>query len=169
MTQQKQEMKNMRAEITKSINENINEKFKNIEIKNLLLEEKIENQQRTIESLDRSLRRRNIIFFGFSEEEKTYHDLEENILELINTHMKANCGTNNIEYMRRLGKPIEKVRPVIITFTTMGKKIELLKKKKLLMSTPYYIQKDFPLEVLQKRKELHVKLKETQEQGIKRK
>ncbi|CAF4832451.1 unnamed protein product [Pieris macdunnoughi] len=38
----------------------------------------------------------------------------------------------------------------------MGLKIKILKQKKQFESTPYYVKEDFPLEILNKRKELQI-------------
>lgn len=160
------EMKQQKIEITKSINDNINEKFQNLEIRSAKLESKVEKQSQIIQNFDKILRRRNLVFFGIEEVEKGYHDMERIILGIINKNMTTPCDTNNIEYVKRIGKKEpEKTRPVIVTFTTMGKKIEILKKKKNLDSTSYYIKQDFPPEVLEKRKELQKKVDEERKQG----
>ncbi|KOB71793.1 Endonuclease-reverse transcriptase [Operophtera brumata] len=75
------------------------------------------------------------------------------------------CEYNSIESVRRLGKKGEKVRPIVITLLTMGLKIQIQKNKKNFENTPYYIKEDFPLEVLNKRKELQVQLEKEREQG----
>lgn len=162
------DMKQQKEDITKSINDNINEKFKNLEIRHADLENRIEKQDKVIQHFNRVLRQRNLIFFGVEEVEHSYEDLEKIILGIINENLSVTCNTNNVEFVKRLGKKSpDKIRPVVITFTTMGKKIQVLKKKKSLNSLPYYIKEDFPPEVLAKRKELQKQVDEEREQGRK--
>lgn len=162
MQQQKIEIREMKEEITNAINNSINERFRNLEEKNTLLEDKIKMQE---QSLDYLTRRKNLIFFGVDEKEKYYNELETNILNLINNDMHIPCGKSNIESVRRLGKKESKIRPVVVTFTTLGKKIEILKNKKSLAEKSFYVKEDFPKEILNKRRELQTQLKKERENG----
>ncbi|CAH0727985.1 unnamed protein product, partial [Brenthis ino] len=82
--------------------------------------------------------------------------------------MKVDCQKGDIEYVSRMGKKSDKTRPIIVTLTTMGKKIELLKNKKMLQNSgTYYIKEDFPPEVLEERKKLNIQLQREREQGKK--
>lgn len=67
--------------------------------------------------------------------------------------------------IRRLGKKSEKIRPVVITLNTIGFKIKIQKNKQCLKDTPYYIKEDFPIDVLNKRKELQTQLQKEKEAG----
>lgn len=163
--QQKVDMRDMKEDIKNTINNNINEKFKILETKNEILEQKMETQTIKINNLERTLRKKNLLLFGVAENEKSYLDLEEKVLDIINNTLNIKSNSNIIEYVRRLGKRGEKVRPIIITFTTMGFKIQTLKNKKKLEQTPYYIKEDFPPEVLSKRKELQIQVNKEREQG----
>lgn len=87
------------------------------------------------------------------------------VIDIINNILNIKCDTNNIECVRRLGKKEGKIRPIVITLTTMGLKIRIQKNKKKLESTPYYIKEDFPLEVLNKRKELQKEVNKERENG----
>ncbi|KAL4721368.1 hypothetical protein ACJJTC_010017 [Scirpophaga incertulas] len=83
--------------------------------------------------------------------------------------MKINCNKENIEEVRRLGKKQEggKIRPIVVSFNTIGIKIKLLKNKRELNETPYYIKEDFPPEVLEERKKLSAQLLEERNKGRK--
>lgn len=162
MQQQKIEIREMKEEITNTINNSINERFRNLEEKNFILEEKIKNQEQNLEYLTK---RKNLLFFGVPEKENYYSELENNILHLIISDMQISCGKSNIEAVRRLGKKDNKIRPVVVTFTTMGKKIEILRKKKELTDKSYYVKEDFPKEVLNKRRELQTQLMKERESG----
>lgn len=163
--QQKVDMLDMKEDIKNTIISNINEKFKTLESKNELLEQKIETQAIKIKILENNLRRKNLLIFGVAEHEKHYWDLMSNVLDIINNKLHIKCDSNSIECVRRLGKQGEKVRPIIITFTTIGLKIKIQQNKKKLQSTPYSIQEDFPPEILNKRKELQVEVNKLREQG----
>lgn len=165
MRQQKEDMRDMKEDIKNTINNNINEKFKYLETKNDFLEAKLETQKKSIDNFERFMRRKNLLIFGVEEREKNYHDLEKMVLDFIKNILNIRCEYNSIESVRRLGKKGEKVRPIVITLLTMGLKIQIQKNKKILENTPYYIKEDFPLEVLNKRKELQVQLEKEREQG----
>lgn len=47
----------------------------------------------------------------------------------------------------------------------MGLKINIWKNKKLLENTPYYLKEDYPLEILNKRKELQEQLQKEKQLG----
>lgn len=161
---QKQEFKEMAKDISNEIIVNINEKLLLMEGKCTFLEQKLEEQQKCLNHLEGIVKRKNLIFFGLKEEEKSYQQLIEIIINLINSKMCINSVNNDIEYVKRLGKYNNNTaRPVLVTFTTVSKKIEILRKKKLLSGTNYYIQQDFPKNILAKRKELQEQL--LQERG----
>lgn len=162
---QKLEMISIKETIIEDINTNINKNFASIENKTNALEKKIEEQQDTIDMMDRQIRRKNLIFFGVEEKEKSYNDLEKSILHILNTTMKITCETNQIESVRRLGKKGENIRPVVVTVTTLGLKIQILRNKKLLDDAEMYIKEDFSKKILQKRKELQEELKLRREKG----
>lgn len=165
LKQQKTDMLEMKEDIKSTINNNINEKFNSLELKNELLEKKVNEQNIKINNLERHIRRKNLVFFGVEEREKSYHELEEIIINFINTHFEISCTNSNIEVVRRLGKKGEKIRPVVITFTTMGYKLIILRNKHKLHKTSYYIKEDYPVEVLSKRKELQVQVLKEKEAG----
>lgn len=163
--QQKQDMLEMKEDIKGTIINSLNEKFNNLELKNELLEEKIVEQSNKINNLERQCRRRNLIFFGVEETEKSYDELEEMVKNIINTYIKVSCDTYNIEAVRRMGKKGEKVRPIAITFNTLGFKLKIQKNKHNLQNTSYYLKEDYPIEVLIKRKELQAQLQKEKDAG----
>lgn len=168
LDEQRNDLKSAKENITKTINDNIDEKFRNLEIQHQHLENKLEKQQEQLNYQDRFNRRKNLIIFGVEEEEgKGYHELENLILSLLNKYSTYKFNSNDLEFVRRLGKRSMKPRPILLTLTTMGKKIQLLKNKKHLENTPYYIQEDFPKDVLEKRKQLKLRMKEEKEKGNK--
>lgn len=166
LKQNKQDMLEMKEDIKNTINNNINEKFTSLELKNELLEKKLDEQSTKIYNLERQCRRKNLVFFGLEEEEKSYHQLEEIIINAINNYLKIPCDRSNIEAVRRLGKRGEKIRPVVVTFSTLGYKIKIQTSKKHgLKNTQYYIKEDYPIDILNKRKELQAQVQKEKEAG----
>lgn len=165
LSKQKQNMKLMEQNIKDSINNNIDEKFNLIEAKTKQLEIKIDQQQKTINYLEKQVRRKNVIFFGIDEKEKGYDNLLSIILDIINNNLEINCQKWEIENVNRIGKYTGKARPVVVTLTTTLKKIEILKKGKKLSNTNIYLKEDFPPSVLQKRKELQEELERERQAG----
>lgn len=165
MAEQKQQFKILEENITKNINTNINEKFQNLEIKNEQLEKKIEEQERRIDTIKREIRKKKLVFFGIQENEKNYWDLEKEVLEIINGKMNVGCTNQDISSIWRKGKKGENTRPIIVSFNSLSKKIEVIKKKKSLQQFNIYLSEDFPFKIIQKRKELREELKQLLEQG----
>lgn len=165
MAQQKQDMLDMKEDIKSTINKNINEKFNILDQKNAILEKKIEDQVAKINGLERHIRRKNLVMFGVEECENSYHELEDMMIDIISTYFKIPCEKSHLEAIRRLGKKGEKIRPVVITFSTVGFKLKVLKNKSGLQETSYYIKEDYPIDVLNKRKELQVQLQKEKASG----
>ncbi|XP_047519804.1 SUN domain-containing protein 2-like [Pieris napi] len=163
--QQKQDMLDMKEDLKNIIINNIHEKFANLELKNEQLEKTIEEQKVKLNNLERHSRRKNLVMFGVEESENTYFELENIIVNIINNFFEFQCDKNNIELVRRLGKKGDNIRPVVITFNSMSYKINILKKKSCLENTQYYIKEDYPIEVLNRRKELQVQLQKEKEKG----
>lgn len=167
LDEQAKELKEMKESIPKNINKNIDEKFAILEKNQEQLKDTVEEQGKKILRLESFTRRKNLIFFGVEETENSYFSLQSKITNLIITDMKVECQNADIEYVTRMGKKSEKVRPIIVTLTTMGKKIEILKNKKLIKNSSFYIKQDYPPEVLEERKNLHIQLQKEKDQGKK--
>lgn len=165
IARQNQRMKDLHTNITNDINGNINEKFKEIELKYNNLTYKIEQQERKIEYLERQNRRKNLVFFGITEDESNYLHLQSKIINIISEVMKTPCLQSDIEYIRRIGKKQGNPRPVTVTFLTMGKKLEVLKNKRSLSNSNYNISEDFPKHILEKRKMLQEEIRQLREDG----
>lgn len=166
MHSQKQEINKVQENLEK-LNENFNKKLEHMELKTKELEEKFEKQQIHLEKLEQRLKKRNIIFFGVEEKEKSYNDLEEIMLRLLNHTMKISCEQRDLELVRRLGKKNGNVRPVVLTVTTMGLKIKILRNKSLLKDCNIYLKEDYTPKILQKRKDLQKEFLSRREQGEK--
>ncbi|CAH2088514.1 unnamed protein product [Euphydryas editha] len=170
IAQQKQDMIDVKENIKESkesINKNIDEKFDRIEAKTKQLEEKIEKQQKSIDFLEKQMRKKNIVFFGISESEKNYEELLNNILNIINEKMNIACPKWEIEAVSRLGRNKDKIRPVVVTTTTLSRKLQILKNKRTLDNSGLYIKQDYTPAVLLKRRELQDELQRKRMSGKK--
>ncbi|KOB58179.1 Endonuclease-reverse transcriptase [Operophtera brumata] len=158
----------MKQSIPQTINSNIDKKFATLELKYNTLQKSVDMQSQRIQQLERKIRKKNLIFFGVEESERNYFDLQQGILDILEQKMGLNCNETNIEEVRRLGmKDDGKKRPIVVTLNTLGVKINILKNKKKLDCTPYYIKEDFPPEILEERKKLSAQLLEERNNGRK--
>ena len=153
--------------VTKNINTILEEKFQVWEEKHNYLKEEVENQEKRIYFLEKLARQRNIVFFGLHETESSYSDLENIIINFTDKHFCIKLEKRDIQAMTRLGKKGKGIRPITVTFTTLGKKIEIFKQKATLKDTEFYIKEDYPKYVLEKRKELQERVKIEKEKGNK--
>ncbi|XP_037866492.1 uncharacterized protein LOC119628438 [Bombyx mori] len=113
------------------------------------LVDKLNIQEKQIDYLERENKRRNLVFFGIEEEGRSYFQLYTKVAYILTMNMKLSCEKYDIENVKRIGRKGNKVRPIIVALTTLGKKIEILKNRKSLASTSYYIQEDYPKKVLE--------------------
>ncbi|CAH2084707.1 unnamed protein product [Euphydryas editha] len=139
LAEQKKDMKEIEINITNNINKNINEHFKIIEHKYDRLNEQIQNQEKILDRMERHNRKKNLVFFGIEEGEKSYQELENKILKFLN-EVNIPCERNEIEAVKRLGRNKEKLRP---------------------------ITEDYPYKVLEKRKQLKIELQKYKAEGKK--
>ncbi|KOB75121.1 Endonuclease-reverse transcriptase [Operophtera brumata] len=163
----KSSLKEMEVNITNKINNNINEMVGNLQLKIQRLEEENESQEKRIDTIERTQRQRNLIIFGVEEEERSYADLTIKILSILNDIIEVNCAISEIQALRRIGRKGDKVRPIILTLTTLGRKIDVQKKWKTLQNTNYSIAEDYPPKILEKRKTLYEQAKIEKENGNK--
>ncbi|CAH2109145.1 unnamed protein product [Euphydryas editha] len=166
LAEQKKDMKEIEINITNNINKNINEHFKIIEHKYDRLNEQIQNQEKILDRMERHNRKKNLVFFGIEEGEKSYQELENKILKFLN-EVNIPCERNEIEAVKRLGRNKEKMRPITVTFTTIGKKIILLQNQKNNKNSSVYYKEDYPYKILEKRKQLKIELQKYKAEGKK--
>uniref|UniRef100_A0A8D8M1Y3 Endonuclease-reverse transcriptase n=1 Tax=Cacopsylla melanoneura TaxID=428564 RepID=A0A8D8M1Y3_9HEMI len=122
------------------------------ELEEKVMEEKSRNMDEKL-SNDTEKRKRNLVVFNLEEENnEDYEKLERKIITVIKTNMKVNCNPQDIDYVSRLGKEMNNNRPVLIRFTTLKKKLEVLKNRNNLKNSKYNIDEDFSKELREKRK-----------------
>lgn len=120
------------------------------------LEDKVVDLKRNYNILDNSRVKRNILFLGVLERERNYSELEDKVVEIINEDMDIIFDRNEIEYVRRVGDDVDFVRPISVTLTTMGKKLEILSKQSRLENTSYYLKDEYPQRIVRKWKINHL-------------
>lgn len=166
---QRQEIREMGNNVTEKVTHNISrmfeEKFLVLEKNQEKLKEIVENQEKRIHTIERQARKNNLVFFGIEENEKSYDNLERNFIIWTEQYLSLKISYIDIQEIKRIGKKGEKLRPLVVTFTTLGTKIKILKHKRALKDTHYYIKEDYPKYVLEKRRELQEQLQQEREKG----
>lgn len=152
-------------QVTRNINNNLDQKFAILEGKYEILKDKLENQEKRLYFIEKQSRQRNIVFFGIQETETNYINLENNVINFINKHFSLELDKRDIQEARRIGKKGDKARPITVTFSTLGTKINILKQKNTLKDSGYYIQEDYPPNILERRRELKEQVKIEREKG----
>lgn len=100
------------------------------------------------------------------EKENSNIELVDNIKKILYKDLKITLEDHEINKIHRIGKKRiddTKARPVLISFVTERKKIEVMKNKKELQNV--YITEDYPKNVLNKRKELQAQVAEERKKG----
>lgn len=158
---------NVTKRVTENVHRILDEKLKILEEKYENIEHRLENQETRLYYMEKQARERNLIFFGIPENQNSYIDLENELTGFIHHHFNITIESIDIQSVKRLGKKTDKPRPIVVTFTTLRKKIEILRKKKKLDGTEYYIKEDYPKHIIEKRKELQDQVRVEREKGNK--
>lgn len=159
-------IKQVEENVTRKINDNINEKFCRVEEEINKINKIQAEQEYRLDNFDKILRQKNIIIFGITEEEEKYSDLEDIVIQMMIEKLGIDLEKKEIEFVGRVGKKENKLRPIRLTLSTLGKKIQILKQKKVLDGSGTYIKEDYPPKVLETRKGLQIQLNEQKEKGI---
>lgn len=169
LEEQKSEIRKSSDKITEQVTQNIQkileEKISKIQDQHDILKEKVDNQEKRIYFLEKQARKRNLVFFGIEDNESSYDNLQNNIVSFIKHYFGTILELRDIQEVRRIGIKGDRPRPITVTFSTLGLKINILKQKSSLKDTQYYVKEDYPLHVLQKRRELQEQVKIEKEKG----
>lgn len=165
----KQELRSQAALIennTEKIMRTIDDKIRPLQEENQILKTEVEILNKKVNALENITKQNNIIIHGLKENDTSYTQLIKNVTHLFEK-LEVKVGNSDINKIHRIGrKKEEKIRPVLISFTTYSKKIEILKNKKK-VPEKIYITEDFTKATLEKRKELQGELKLEREKGNK--
>lgn len=139
----------------------------NIRQENRELKGKVEKQQERIESLEREIRRKNLIFRGVQDSGKEdAKDTKRKVIEVIRQIGVEIDPETDIDEIMRMGRiQTGRTRPIIMKMTTREKKFEILKHAKELQGTKIWIDEDYPREIQEERRQLIAKLRELKDQG----
>lgn len=156
-----------------AMNANMDNKFENMEKK--LEELKVDitgirknNEEaiKRIEKVETEAIKRNIIIFGMEEGENNLSDLKDMMVTLCGKMVK-NFSENDIDFVYRVGKKSDKVRPIKMGFVNCWKKSEILRNRKELKGTKIYVEEEISKEMLEENKKLIPKMKEERQKGNK--
>ncbi|XP_068620641.1 uncharacterized protein [Battus philenor] len=160
----KQQTLEITTAVTKSVMEGIDKKLKNLTEENEALKTKVATLEQKLNWIEKDKRKNNLVFYGIDEMGRTENELVNYIKEIIiktGTHMDS----QEISNIYRIGQKVKnKNRPVVVTITTTWKKHIILKNKSK-FPAGLYVNKDFPKEVLETRKQLQGQVKEERQKG----
>lgn len=159
-------LERMENRITNTINQHTDQQILIVHGEIDKIKQICSEQDKRLLEVEKQIRIRNLIFFAVDEGEKTYEELLKTITKIINEDLKVSCNKNELEMVKRMGKKHEdKTRPIIVTFTTYGKKIAILKNKKFLSNSSVYLKEDYPSQILENRKKLQEQLLKERAEG----
>lgn len=166
-----QKIDNVENSLKQQVNKNL-ERIDNLEAENLKLKVNIQELIGKQDDLENRSRRDNLIFFGIKESDEdneSWHDCKNKLLEVINGVMELNEVTGeHIARAHRLGHRKGK-RPIIVKFIHYGIKEKILEARSKLKDTDIFINEDFSQKVREERKHLLAVMKEAKGKGAKAK
>lgn len=141
--------------------------MKETKAENQKMRDIISSQEERIASLEKEVRRRNLIFRGVEDgESEETGETKRKIVMICQTLGVVINPETNIDEIKRLGSPRPGAsRPVLIKLTTNDKKWEILKKAKGLKGTNIWIDEDYPKRIQEERKLLIPELKKARVRG----
>ncbi|KAL1448644.1 hypothetical protein WDU94_000546 [Cyamophila willieti] len=131
------------------------------------IREKVDKNSRRIDNWEKEKRMKNVIFFGIPEkEDETMRDLENTVMKIMRM-MKIEMKWEEIDFIKRLGreKIVGKTRGVLVTLTTLRKKMQIMRNTRELRNTNIYVREHFTKEVSDRRKELWTEAKKLRLEG----
>lgn len=135
---------------------------------NQRLKAQLSQQGKLIESLDREMRRKNLIIKGVRDKDEENREGAKEETEKILQKIGVNINmATEIDEIKRLGKYREgRQRPILIRLTTGNGKMRILQKSKELKGTNVWIEEDYTKETQEERRRLIPHLKEARRQGF---
>ncbi|XP_031358843.1 uncharacterized protein LOC116182446, partial [Photinus pyralis] len=116
------------------------------------LQETVQRQKRVIENLRRN---NNLVFFGIRDSgTENIEVLENTILDLCSNVVEVTTTSDNINYVRRLGRNDTKNRPVVVSFVSNIHKRKVLRNAGKLKGSTIHVTEDLDEEQRERRKEM---------------
>lgn len=155
--------------LTTNIVITIEEKLKPLIDENKKLKKEIEVLHNKVHSMEKEVRKNNVILHGIEETEKNNLELLQVVLTTLNEVAKdgglENFDKWEISEVRRLGKKEDKKRrPILLKLTLAWRRTEILKNNKKFPKN-IYATEDIPKDILIIRKELKIKQQEEIKKG----
>lgn len=141
--------------------------MKQVKEENKKLKEKLVEQDERISSLEREVRKKNIVMKGIIDKENEKEsETNEKIREVVQKIGVDFDLKEDLDEARRIGRfNPQKNRPILIKLTRESTRLMILKKAKLLKGTDVWIDEDYPKEVQEERRRLIPQMKEAREKG----
>lgn len=147
----------------KAQNRGIHEELKTLQTRVNLIENNHKEDNNSLITLQREIRKNNLVIFGLPGEED--EDLLHKILEFLKTVLKVQISEQEINDVYRFGKG-DKDRPILVKLVSAHKKFRILKQGILLKGTKISISNDLIKEDREKQKILRKHLKLARNQGL---
>lgn len=155
----------VQAEINAFKND-ITAKVKLLEEENLGLQKENKTLAARLLTVDRKVRKYNIVIYGLAEQQTRTDDMTL-VLGLIHEKLKLSGEYSDIRDCYRIGKESkERQRPLIVEFVSYQLKYDIIGNANKLKDTGIYLSNDYTPEDYQKRKLLYANLKEAKKQGL---
>lgn len=138
-------------------NKIMSKKIENLEVRNKVLEEKQMQHEK-------NMRKQNIIIYGLISEACSFQEQLSSVLSLFNTQLQIETSKEEINFISRIGPKGNVNNPILVGFTSLIKKGEILRSCNKLKGFQISICEDFPKEVTIKRKELIPQLKQLRQE-----
>lgn len=145
----------------KILAENVNKEVKEVKQKVLILEAENNTLKERLQTIERTLRKNNVVFYGIEEiENETFEHLAYQIKNLLKEKLAVDPPIIEFTNIFRLGKASNKKRPILVKLLSYETKINILKNKTKLKGTGIFISEDLSKENREERNILVKNLKE---------
>uniref|UniRef100_A0A8D8ZAF3 Uncharacterized protein n=1 Tax=Cacopsylla melanoneura TaxID=428564 RepID=A0A8D8ZAF3_9HEMI len=114
------------------------------------------------------VKRRNVVLYGVAEDaDETWEQIRNKVMIIMNNTMMMKVEENELDFCCRLGRRNYKYvgRPILIKFTTEWRKVDMLRRGKMLKGRKLFVDEDHTKEVMERRKELMPKMMQIRKEG----
>lgn len=147
-------------EKVKGATKNLNDNVSKLESKNVLLEEKIEKWE---VQTNEDRKRKNILIYGLGTL-SDWREREVAVFTMIRDKIGVTCREEDIDSILKLDKNRDD-GPLLVKFTTMRKKLEVISHRRNLKDTKIYLDEDYSKDIVEKRKALKKIMKKFKDEG----
>uniref|UniRef100_T1HJU2 Uncharacterized protein n=1 Tax=Rhodnius prolixus TaxID=13249 RepID=T1HJU2_RHOPR len=131
----------LKADMEESRSKTLNELKQYFEV----LENRVKIVETKMDTLDRELRKRNVVIFGAVDEMVDYWELESFVCNFFANKLELNIGRTDIDFVRRLGKRDgSRNRPILVGLAAFRSKLMIMQNVFKLKGSNFSISHDFP-------------------------